>query len=98
VALRLAWPGKLILIAKYDCSDAYRRIAHSAKAVAQTITTLGAFAFVCWRLTFGGSPNPPTWCCFSEIVTDLANEISMCAEWDPATLKSPDQTVTPDPI
>jgi hypothetical protein len=22
----------------------------------------------------------------------------MCAEWDPATLKSPDQTVTPDPI
>jgi hypothetical protein len=98
VALRLAWPGKSILIARYDCSDACRRIAHSAKAVAQTITTLGALAFVCWRLTFGGSPNPPTWCCFSEIVTDLANEISMCAEWDPATLKSPDQTVTPDPI
>jgi hypothetical protein len=99
VALRLAWPGKSILIAKYDYSDAYRWIAHSAKAaLAQTITTLGALAFVCWRLTFGGSPNPPTWCCFSEIVTDLANEISMCAEWDPATLKSPDQTVTPDPI
>jgi hypothetical protein len=62
------------------------------------MTTLGALAFVCWHLTFSGSPNPPTWCCVSEIVTDLANKISMCAEWDPATLKSPDQTVTPDPI
>jgi hypothetical protein len=76
VALRLAWPGKSILIAKYNCSNAYGRIAHSAKAVAQTITTLGALAFVCWRLTFGGSPNPPTWCSFSKIVTDLANEIA----------------------
>jgi hypothetical protein len=66
--------------------------------VAQTITTLGALALVHWRLTFGGSPNPPTWCCFSETVTDLANKISMCAEWDPAALKSPDQTLTPDPI
>jgi hypothetical protein len=98
VALRLFWPGKSIFIAKYDYSDAYRRIAHSAKAVAQTITTLGALAFVYWRLTFGGSPNPPTWCCFSEIVTDLANEISMCAEWDPEVLRSPDQPVTPQPI
>jgi hypothetical protein len=26
---------------------------------------------------FGGSPNPPTWCGFSE-VDYLANEISMC--------------------
>jgi hypothetical protein len=82
VALRLAWPGKSILVAKCDCSDACHRIAHSAEAVAQTTTTLGALAFACWRLTFGGSPNPPTWCCFSEIVTDLANEISMRAEWN----------------
>jgi hypothetical protein len=98
VALRLASPGVAIFIAKYDYSDAYRRISHSATAVAQTITTLGTLAFLYLRLTFGGSPNPPTWCGFSEVVTDLANEISMCADWDPDTLKSPDQTVTPAPV
>jgi hypothetical protein len=97
VALRLAQPGVSIFISKYDYSDAYRRIAHSAAAVAQTITTLGCLACVYFRLTFGGSPNPPTWCCFSELVTDLANEISMCTEWDPSTLRSPDQPTTPEP-
>ena len=39
VALRLAWPLRTIFISKYDYSDAYHRIAHSALAVAQTITT-----------------------------------------------------------
>jgi hypothetical protein len=97
VALRLAYPGTAVFISKYDYSDAYRRIAHSAAAVAQTITTLGLLAFIYIRLTFGGSPNPPTWCCFSEMVTDLANEISMCSEWDPNTLRSPDQPTTPEP-
>ena len=40
----------------------------------------GDTAFVSLRLTFGGSPNPPTWCMFSELVTDLANEIAQCTE------------------
>ncbi len=98
IALRLAFPGTPVLIAKYDYSDAYRRVAHSATAVAQTISTCNGYAYVYNRLTFGGLPNPPTWCNFSEIVTDLANEISQCKGWDPATLRSPDQPVTPNPI
>jgi hypothetical protein len=97
VALRLAWPLRTIFISKYDYSDAYRRMAHSALAVAQTITTCLAYAFVYFRMTFGGSPNPPTWCNFSEMVADLANEISMCRDWDPSQLRSPDQPVTPEP-
>ena len=60
VALRLATPKRTIFIAKNDYSDAYRRMAHSALAVAQTITTCLAFAFVYFRMTFGGGPNPPT--------------------------------------
>ena len=95
VALRLAWPLRTIFIAKYDYSDAYRRIAHSALAVAQTITTCLNYAFVYFRMTFGGSPNPPTWCNFSEMVADLANEISLCKEWDSTKIRSPDQPVTP---
>lgn len=97
VALRLKWPERTIFMSKYDYSDAYRRMAHSALAVAQTITTCLAFAFVYFRMTFGGSPNPPTWCNFSEMVADLANEISLCQDWDPDQLRSPDQPDTPEP-
>jgi len=97
VALRLASPKRTIFISKYDYSDAYRRMAHSALAVAQTITTCLAYAFVYFRMTFGGSPNPPTWCNFSEMVADLANEISMCTDWEPETLHSPNQPTTPEP-
>jgi hypothetical protein len=80
VALCLEFPLRAILIAKYDYSDAYRRVAHSASATAQTISTCGDLAYLYNRLTFGGSPNPPTWCNFSEIVTDLANEIGQCPD------------------
>jgi hypothetical protein len=96
VALRLAYPDSRILIAKYDFSDAYRRITHSAKAASQTIIVLASIAFLALRLSFGGSPNPPTWCSFSEMVTDLSNEIPLC-DWDPSDLRSPGQPKTPTP-
>jgi hypothetical protein len=98
VALRLAHPAQSILISKYDYSDAYRRMAHAGPAAAQSIAIFGEVAYIALRLTFGGSPNPPTWCLFSEMVTDLANEIALCNDWDPATLRSPAQPVTPIPI
>ena len=91
VAVRLAYPNGIILISKYDYSDAYRRIAHSASAATQTISIHGDLAYLSLRLTFGGSPNPPTWCMFSELVTDLANEIGQCDEWNPEALHSPAQ-------
>jgi hypothetical protein len=55
----VAYPGKAILITKYDYSNAYQGIAHSASVAAQTISTLGAFAYVYLHLMFDGSPNPP---------------------------------------
>ncbi len=84
-------------MSKYHYSDAYRRIAHSASAASQSISVFNDIAYVALRLTFGGSPNPPTWCLFSEMVTDLANEIYMCQEWDPEQLRSPGQPTTPEP-
>ena len=98
VAIRLKFPTRVIFISKYDYSDAYRRIAHSAEAAAQTIAVQGGIAYISLRLTFGGSPNPPTWCLFSEIVTDLANEISRCTAWEPEALRSPAQEEAPLPI
>jgi hypothetical protein len=83
---------------KYDCSDACRRVVHSPSAAAQSIIIFAGVACIALRLTFGGSPNPPTWCSFSEMVTDLSNEIPLClAEWDHETLRSPDQPETPTP-
>jgi hypothetical protein len=97
VALRLAYPFLRIFIMKYDYSDAYRRVAHSPSAAAQSIIIFAGVAYIALRLTFGGSPNPPTWCSFSEMVTDLSNEIPLCAEWDHNSLRSPAQPETPRP-
>jgi hypothetical protein len=46
VALRLAYPDTRILIAKYNFSDAYRRINHSARAAVQSIIVLASIAFL----------------------------------------------------
>jgi hypothetical protein len=97
IALRLAFPTKRILISKYDFSDAYRRIAHAAKAAAQTILVIGEVAFICLRLSFGGSVNPPSWCSVSEMITDLSNELPLIAKWDPDQLFSPAQVTVPSP-
>ena len=97
-ALRLNRPNLRILIAKYDYSDAYRRIAHSATAAPQTIAVHDGIGYLALRLTFGGCPNPPSFCGFSELTTDLSNEIGQCKDWDPKTLHSPVQPVAPKPI
>jgi hypothetical protein len=98
VALRLAYPLLLIFISKYDYSDAYRRVAHSPSAAAQSIIVFAGVAYIALRLTFGGSPNPPTWCAFSEMVTDLSNEIALCENWNHRKLRSPAQPETPSPV
>jgi hypothetical protein len=97
VALWREHPNKRIFVAKYDYSDAYHRMNHAALAAAQSIAIFDEVANIALRLTFSGSPNPLTWCLFSEIVIDLANEISLCEEWDTETLRSPAQPVTPIP-
>jgi hypothetical protein len=58
-------------------------IAHSASAAVQSVIVVAGIAYIELRLTFEGSPNPPTWCAFSEMVTDLSNEIPLCDDWDP---------------
>jgi hypothetical protein len=97
VALRAEHPRIRIFIAKYDFSDAYRRVAHTVQAAAQTILVMGQVAYIMLRLAFGGSPNPPAWCAFSEMVTDLANELPLCPSWDPEKLRSPAQPETSVP-
>jgi hypothetical protein len=55
-------------------------------------------ACIAATLTFGGSPNLPSWCLFSEMVTDLANEITNSSSYDPSILASPSQPTAPAPM
>jgi hypothetical protein len=45
-------------------------------------------AYICWRRVFGGSPNPAGFSGFSEMLTDLANEIAM-SSYSPDNFTSP---------
>ena len=96
VALRLQFPDERTLTAKYNFSDAYRRVAHSPQAAAQYIIVIANVAYIALRLSFGGSPNIPTWCALSKMITDLSNEIPFCKNWDPKSTFSLIQPSPPD--
>jgi hypothetical protein len=93
--LRLHFPHSRILISKYDYSDAYRRMTHSASAAAQTIAVSAGLALIAHLRWLS---KPPSWTLFSVMVTDLANEITQCAEWEPSELHSPAQPIAPAPV
>ena len=76
-ALRARHPRVRIFISKFDYSDAYKRISQSPSASAASVIRFGEVAYLCWRMVFGGSPNPAGFSGFSEMLTDLANEIAM---------------------
>jgi hypothetical protein len=60
--LRLHYPHTRILIAIYDYSDAYRRMARSASAAAQTIAVSAGLAFIALcLLSIGLQTCPPSW-------------------------------------
>jgi len=87
-ALRFRYPGVRILISKFDFSDAYKRISQSPRASAASVVLFGEVAYICWRMVFGGSPNPAGFSGFSEILTDLANEIA-CSDYSPDDFACP---------
>jgi hypothetical protein len=87
-ALRARNPEKRIFMSKFDYSDAYKRIGQSPEATAATVVRFGKIAYFCWRMVFGGSPNPAGFSCFSELLTDLANEIAM-SDYGPEMGTSP---------
>ena len=87
-ALRYRNPRRKIFISKFDYSDAYKRISQSPRTSASTVIRFGEVAYICWRMVFGGSPNPAGFSCFSEMLTDLANELAM-SDYTPALGKSP---------
>ena len=88
VWLRVRHPTLAIMACKFDYSDAYWKVSHAGRAAACTMLVVLRIVYVMLRLSFGGSPNPPTFCEFSELLTDLANEL-LAARIDPEEASSP---------
>ena len=91
VALRIKYPDKRILVCKFDCGSAYRRINVDGILTSNTITTdaSGEFANLLTRLSFGGRPHPAMFSAFSEAASDLCNDIADLDEWNPEICRSP---------
>jgi len=92
-ALRAIYPAARILLLKSDFKSAYRRVHFRAELALQScIKTKGLvgtdLGLVSLRTTFGGSPCPSIFGEISETVTDLANAIIRCSDYDPASFPS----------
>jgi hypothetical protein len=98
ISLRLRYPTTPILGGKSDFKAAYRRVSLHGDTAAKCAIIYKGFALPSLRLTFGGTPCPNEFCLFSEICTDLANDILHCPYWDPSSLCSPHAKKIPDPI
>jgi hypothetical protein len=87
-------PTTPILVSKFDIKSAYRRIhQHGTLAIQSCISTadLGhecAIALASLRATFGGTQNPALWSLISEPLTDLANALVRCPDWNPSQVHS----------
>ncbi len=98
VSLRWHFPTAFILCCKYDFSSAYRRIHYDGDSAARCIAVHDGLAYIWWRLSFGGSGCPYSWCPFGEIITDLANDLLQNPLWTP-DLYGPSDPLPPlDPI
>ena len=96
-SLRFHHPGVPILIGKFDFSAAYKRMTLWGHSSAASSTCHDDIAYIGLRLMFGGAPCPPLWCSMSETITDLANDILACPEWDLASTHSPHKSKIKQP-
>jgi hypothetical protein len=90
VSLRLACPERRMFISKWTAATLAREWRTRQKRQLNQSQS-------CWQSqgeSFGGSPNPPSWCLFSEMATDLANETANSSSCDLKTLTSPSQPET----
>ncbi len=98
ISLRIHYPAVPILGGKSDFKAAYRRVSMHGDTAAKCAIIYKGFALPSLRLTFGGTPCPNEFCLFSEMCTDLANDILHCPSWNPKTLCSPHWNKISDPV
>ena len=74
-AMRISFPDMVILLIKCDLDAAYRRLHVIGKMAALAITIIKNIAYILLRLPFGVANGPSDYCCVSEPVVDLANDL-----------------------
>ena len=85
-ALRFSNPHVPIVIGKIDFKSACRRQSMCGWLAAMTLTIVGSFALLSFRLPFGGAYCPFHWCLVSEFICDFANALLRCEHWDASSL------------
>lgn len=63
---------------------------------AQTILVTEDVEYIMLCLSFGGAPNPLTWCAVLEMIIDLSNELHFCHNWNSEEIVNPAQTQPPE--
>jgi hypothetical protein len=89
ISIHLRHAKVKIMGGKPDIKAAYRRVTLHGDTAAKCTIMYKGLGLVSSRLTFGGSPCPNEFCIASETLTDLANDILHCRDWDPKELTSP---------
>ena len=72
---------KRILLAKFDCNNAYRRVHLGANSIFKVAFIVGRFLFLSLRLPFGAKPSAALWGVVSEVLCDLANILAKREEF-----------------
>jgi hypothetical protein len=98
VSIRLRHPGVKILGGKSDFKSAYRRVSLHGSTAAQCSIMYQEFALPSLCLTFGRPPCPNEFCAFSELCTDLANDLLHAPDWKPNILCSPHSFLLQNPV
>ena len=86
--IRLTNPEQRIWINKTDMDAAYRRIHANTKSATTCISILNDIAYLLVRLPFGSSPAPPKFSAVSDAAADVAQDLAMDPQWNPADLRS----------
>jgi len=104
-ALRAAFPSLPIIGTKINFKSAYRRANNWGYLAAMSLSTVdvdpeldssSTLGLVSWRLIFGGSHCPYSWCLISEVICDLANDIFECSNRYFSKIQSPISKLVPD--
>ena len=102
VKLRQENPTQKILLCKADFKSAYRRKHSAWEAIMLSLTSIKFenfdYLLASLRLTFGGTFCVSQWCLTSEAITDLANALLQCPDWDHHNLQSRWSHLVPKPV
>ena len=86
VQLRQEVPDTIIWLRKEGFKSTYRHIHHKADMALKSVVRLeiekSDLLLVSLQLPFGGSPCPPDFCLFSDVITDAINDLLSDESWD----------------